>query len=78
MLNRPVQFMPTDVATALAAGGLQHEYDSRPAYQRNDYLAWVGWARSAATRSRRIAQMSAELSEGGVYMGMVHPPSHKS
>ncbi len=50
-------------------------YGERPFYQRNDYLGWIGRAKRAETRAKRIAQMLDELEEGGVYMGMDHPPS---
>ena len=69
-LKRPLQVMPDDVADTLAAHGLRAAYDARPAYQRNDYLAWIGRARRAETRERRIAQMLSELEAGDVYMKM--------
>lgn len=76
-LQRPLQEMPEDVRRALEAGGLMDAYRARPAYQQNDYLAWIGRARLPATRARRLGQMLAELDIGGVYMGMRHLPSKK-
>ena len=75
MLTREIQDMPADVSEALGLGEVRAEYEARPAYQRNDYLAWIGRAKQPATRGRRIAQMIDELQAGGVYMGMIHRPS---
>lgn len=74
-LTRPVQPMPEDVAACLEERGLREAYDARPAYQRNDYLAWIARARMPETRDRRLAQMLDELAEGGIYMRMDHPAS---
>ncbi|MBN9612643.1 MAG: YdeI/OmpD-associated family protein [Actinobacteria bacterium] len=75
MLTRDLQNMPADIAAALDQSEMRPQYDARPAYQRNDYLAWIGRAKQPATRDRRIAQMLDELRTGGVYMGMIHRPS---
>lgn len=77
MARRPIQHMPGDVLQELEERGLRSDYDARPFYQRNDYLAWIGRAKRLETRKRRIAQMLDELSQGGIYMGMDHPPSRK-
>lgn len=69
--------MPDDVAAALDAAGVREDYEERPAYQRNDYLGWIGRAKTPATRTRRTEQMIEELRAGGVYMGMGHRPSRK-
>lgn len=69
--------MPDDVRDALTEAGLSETYEARPPYQRNDYIGWIGQAKTDRTRSKRIAQMLAELREGGVYMGMTHKPSKK-
>lgn len=76
-LRRPRNPMPDDVARALEARGLKAAYNARPAYQRNDYLGWIGRAKQAETRHRRLAQMLDELEAGGVYMKMRHTPSAK-
>jgi uncharacterized protein YdeI (YjbR/CyaY-like superfamily) len=76
-MGRPVQLMPADVRTMLIERGLTEAYDDRPFYQRNDYLAWIGRAKRADTRTRRIARMLDELDIGGICMGMQHPPSRK-
>ena len=78
MPRRPVEPMPEDVRDALDARGVRADYDARPHYQRNDYLAWIRRAARAATRERRIALMLDELDRGGVYMRMPHAPSHKA
>lgn len=70
-LSRAVYPMPEDIAERLDTLGLRDLYDARPAYQRNDYLGWIGRAKRPATREKRIAQMLSELEDGGVYMKMV-------
>ena len=69
-LTRALNPMPPDVADLLEARGLRAAYEARPAYQRNDYLGWIGRARTDATREKRLAQMLDELARGGVYMNM--------
>ncbi|HEY7466122.1 MAG TPA: YdeI/OmpD-associated family protein [Dehalococcoidia bacterium] len=74
-LQGPPQEMPPDIRRALAERGLLSAYDERPAYQRNDYLAWIARAKREAARTRRLNQMLDELEQGGVYMNMKHGPS---
>lgn len=69
--------MPPDVRDALEEADAWADYQARPAYQRNDYIGWITRAAREETRSKRIAQMIAELQRGGVYMNMSHPPSAK-
>ncbi len=69
-LKRAIQQMPEDVARDLDGRGLRDAYDARPTCQRNDYLAWIGRAKRAPTREKRISQMLAELEAGDVYMKM--------
>lgn len=76
-LARPIQPMPEDVRVALVERGLMADYDVRPAYQRNDYLAWIARAKRPETRLKRLRQMLDELELGGVYMNMRHPASAK-
>ncbi|QEW04190.1 YdeI/OmpD-associated family protein [Microbacterium lushaniae] len=78
MLTRPRYPLPPDIAQLLDERELRADYDARPAYQRNDYVGWIGRAKTAATRTRRVEVMLTELAEGGVYMGMQHAPSRKS
>ena len=78
MSKRPTHAMPADARAALGAGGVEADYRARPHYQRNDYLGWIDGAKQDGTRRKRIAQMVAELKEGGVYMGMTHGPSAKA
>ncbi len=70
--------MPEDVREALEREGVSEDYEQRPAYQRNDYLGWIGAAKRSETRAKRLAQMIEELRQGGVYMKMEHAPSRKS
>jgi uncharacterized protein YdeI (YjbR/CyaY-like superfamily) len=74
-LTRDIQTMPENVSDALESRGLMAAYDERPAYQRNDYLAWIDRARRPETRKKRLDKMLEELTKGGVYMGMRHNPS---
>lgn len=78
MATRPLEPMPEDVRLAIEERGVRSEYDARPWYQRNDYLAWMRRAKRADTRARRLAQMLDELEQGGVYMRMTHAPSRKA
>ena len=78
MARRPSQPMPDDVWEVLEAHDLTADYEERPFYQRNDYLAWISRAVKPETRAKRIHQMLDELAAGGVYMRMDHPPSRKS
>ncbi len=77
MARRPVQPMPDDVRDALERSDLAGLYQERPFYQRNDYLSWIGRAKKPETRQKRMRQMLDELEQGGVYMGMDHPPSRR-
>ncbi len=77
MTRRERHPMPADVLALLRETGRLDDYAARPPYQQNDYLGWIGRAKSPATRERRIAQMLDELERGGVYMGMDHRPSRK-
>ena len=77
MTMRPPEPIPEDVRLALDERNLRADYDERPWYQRNDYLAWIARARRADTRARRLDQMLDELERGGVYMRMTHGPSRK-
>ena len=76
-LKRALNPMPEDIAARLDAAGLRAAYDARPPYQRNDYLGWIANAKRPETREKRIRQMLDELRQGGVYMGMDHPPSRR-
>lgn len=69
-LVRDLQPMPDFVREAIRRRGLTDEYESRPAYQRNDYLMWINKAKRAETKQKRLTQMLDELSRGGVYMRM--------
>lgn len=69
-LQREINPMPDDVRSALSGRGLTQAYEARPPYQRNDYLGWIGQAKGADTRKKRLDQMLDELERGGVYMNM--------
>ncbi|MDD9860600.1 MAG: YdeI/OmpD-associated family protein [Nitrospira sp.] len=67
--------MPGFVSHALEERGVMEAYKQRPAYQQNDYLAWIMRARREKTRQHRLGQMLDELAAGGLYMRMTHAPS---
>jgi uncharacterized protein YdeI (YjbR/CyaY-like superfamily) len=69
-LSRALQPMPDFVREALDSRGLMAAYRERPAYQQNDYLAWISRARREATKQKRLNQMLDELVRGDVYMNM--------
>jgi uncharacterized protein YdeI (YjbR/CyaY-like superfamily) len=73
-MKRPAHPMPDFVRDALEARGLRDRYDRRPWYQRNDYLGWIGRAKRADTRLKRLNQMLDELDSGDVYMKMAWRP----
>jgi len=73
-LRRPLQRMPAFVRRALEGQNLLPRYRERPAYQRNDYLAWIGRAKRSETQQKRLAQMLAELAGGSRYMNMAWRP----
>ena len=76
-MSRQRYIMPDDVKQALEQAGVMPDYLARPDYQQNDYIGWIARAKRDETRSKRIAQMLAELEQGGVYMKMKHPASAK-
>jgi uncharacterized protein YdeI (YjbR/CyaY-like superfamily) len=69
-LKRPLNEMPDFVRDALLEHGLMEAYDSRPPYQRNDYLGWIARAKRSETKEKRLAQMLEELRDGTKYMKM--------
>lgn len=69
--------MPDFIRQALEEGGVMQDYESRPAYQQNDYIGWILRAKRQETREKRVLQMVRELAKGGVYMNMSHTPSAK-
>ena len=73
-LKRALQPMPLEVENALATTGLMAAYQSRPPYQRNDYLSWINRAKLEATKQKRLDQMLAELAAGDRYMNMAWRP----
>jgi uncharacterized protein YdeI (YjbR/CyaY-like superfamily) len=76
-VKRPRYSMPADVEAALVEPGFIAAYDERPSDQQKDYLGWIGRAKRAETRQKRLLQMLDELEAGGVYMGMTHNPTRR-
>ncbi len=68
--RRPVHPMPEFVRNALAEKGLMDSYNSRPPYQRNDYVGWIIRAKRPETQQKRLKQMLDELNAGDSYMNM--------
>ena len=62
--------MPESVLDALKKSKLVDAYESRPPYQRNDYVGWITSAKQPATQQRRLDQMLDELRSGDLYMKM--------
>lgn len=56
--------MPDDILNALESNNLFEAYESRPPYQRNDYIGWITDAKRDETRDKRLAQMLDELRRG--------------
>ena len=75
--QRPRHPMPGFIKQALADRKLTGDYKSRPAYQQNDYIGWIGRAKRQNTKDTRLRQMLDELERGGVYMNMSPPASRK-
>ena len=73
-LSRPIQPMPQFVRNAWQKRGLLATYESRPAYQQNDYLSWINRAKRPETKEKRLRQMLDELVRGNVYMKMDYKP----
>jgi len=69
-LKRPRHPMPAWMRRAILNAGLMAQYRSRPAYQRNDYIAWISRGKLDATKRRRLTQMLSELQRGDRYMKM--------
>lgn len=70
MRTRPENPMPDFVREALVDRDLLEAYESRPWYQRNDYLGWISRATKEETVQRRLGQMLDELERGDLYMKM--------
>lgn len=77
MLKRPKYRMPAYVTEAISESGVEDAYDGRPAYQRNDYIRWIDFAKREETRRKRLAQMLDELGRGDVYMKMAWKPGRR-
>jgi uncharacterized protein YdeI (YjbR/CyaY-like superfamily) len=69
-LKRTINPMPAHIRALLVKNKLLELYKARPAYQQNDYLAWIAQAKLDATKEKRTNQMLAELKRGDVYMNM--------
>ena len=77
-LTRPHHPIPSFVNDELLAHGLLDAYQSRPAYQQNDYISWITRAKLKETREKRLNQMLEELEAGDQYMGMKYTPKHRT
>ena len=76
-LKRELNPIPKFVKQALESNGAIGDFESRPAYQQNDYIGWINQAKREETKLKRLNQMLEELNKGGVYMKMPHPASVK-
>ena len=73
-LSREVYPLPGFIDEALKEEGLDHSYMKRPAYQKNDYIGWIGRAKTEKTLIKRLDQMLEELRAGDKYMKMRYGP----
>jgi uncharacterized protein YdeI (YjbR/CyaY-like superfamily) len=73
-LKRALHTMPKKIRELLNKKGLMEAYNSRPPYQRNDYIGWILGAKQDATREKRLNQMLSELKKGTHYMNMAWTP----
>ena len=63
---------------ALLTHKLLTAFNARPAYQRDDYLGWIGRAKRETTKQQRLAQMLDELQRGNVFMKLeIRPKQHE-
>ena len=70
VLKRTKHPMPSFIREALNERGLMDAYYSRPPYQQNDYIGWIGRAKLEETKQKRLNQMLEELEGGRLYMNM--------
>ena len=77
-LKRDLNPVPKFVKEALELNDVVEDFESRPAYQQNDYIGWINQAKRKETKIKRLNQMLDELKQGGVYMNMAHPASVKN
>lgn len=73
-LLRCIHPLPDFIDDALKEENLELIYKSRPVYQKNDYIAWIGRSRTEKTLIKRLDQMLAELKNGDIYMKMEYSP----
>lgn len=69
-VRRPRHSMPAFIRSALLQSDLLEAFHSRPPYQQNGYVGWIGKAVRDETKQRRLAQMLRELRSGDRYMNM--------
>ena len=73
-LSREIYPLPDFIDEALKEDKVDHLYMERPAYQKNDYIGWIGRARTEKTLIKRLDQMLEELRGGDKYMKMRYGP----
>lgn len=74
MPPRPRYKMSDFIRDAINERGLMDAYNSRPPYQRNDYIGWINGAKREETKQKRLKQMLDELKGGKLYMNMKWSP----
>lgn len=74
MPPRPRYKMPDFIRDAINERRLMDAYNSRPPYQRNDYIGWINGAKREETKQKRLKQMLDELKGGKLYMNMKWNP----
>ena len=73
-LSHQVYPLPDFIDDALKENKLDRLYNSRPAYQKNDYIGWISRSRTEKTLIKRLEQMLDELRQGDKYMKMKYNP----
>lgn len=56
--------VPSDLAAALAAGGVRGAWDGWPRSVKRGTLEWIKTAKTAPTRAARIAEVAASAAQG--------------
>ena len=73
--RRDLHPMPEFVMNALLTHQLLTAFNARPAYQRDEYLGWIGRAQPEGMQHQRLIQMLDELQRGDVFMSLLFRPN---
>ena len=76
-LSGKVYLLPDFIDDFLKENKLDEAYEKRPAYQKNDYIGWIGRSRTEKILIKRLDQMVDELKDGNKYMKKRYSPAVK-